>query len=441
MNLATPLTDSASNSQPSSDATGATGRRTAVKLIWLFLATIVALLIRRPDQLLRPYLWVEDGRVNLPAFAAQGWSMVVEPIVGYLSVPMRAVFAIAASISFRWLPELLAALTVAATFAVVATIAMAPTLLRYRSLCAIAVLLVPTAPEVFGVSLYLLWWFSLLAVLPVLWAIQPGNHMGARVVLLIVGGLSSTLIIALLPLYLLRAALLRNAGEIIVLVIAIALAATQFSVMNSHGAHMELPLSWLSAEATVSRFLGMYPLWWPRIPYPAGYLSLGLAFAVFLALAIRPAAQNERLVRGTFVLLAALLVLTIAASILRVRPEDMHSVAAGPRYFFLPYAIISWLLIQIAANARGHWRSIAVILLLTATLNALVHGRARHPPKPWRTHVERCTGSDFYSFPIHYEGYAAHGITWSVTLSGNDCRRLLRRSLIDGSDELRASAP
>jgi hypothetical protein len=47
-------------------------------------ATVVVLFLRRPDQFLSPYIWVEDGTIVLPAFAARGWWSILEPVNGYL---------------------------------------------------------------------------------------------------------------------------------------------------------------------------------------------------------------------------------------------------------------------------------------------------------------------------------------------------------------------
>ena len=120
------------------------------RLAWLWVVFLSVLVFRRPDQFLAPYIWVEDGTINLPDFLAHGWSFVAHPIVGYISLPIRVIFGLATSLSFRWLPEIAFVLAMLFAFGIVAAVACSPTALRHRFLCATAMLVIPTNPEVFG---------------------------------------------------------------------------------------------------------------------------------------------------------------------------------------------------------------------------------------------------------------------------------------------------
>src|SRR5262249_27446027 len=96
------------------------------------------------------------------------------------------------------------------TIAVLAAIALSPTQLKFRFACALSVLLLPTDSEAFGTSAYAFWWGSLLAILPLLWQREGRQYPLLRSGLLVLGALSSPLIIVLSPLYAVRAVLQRT---------------------------------------------------------------------------------------------------------------------------------------------------------------------------------------------------------------------------------------
>lgn len=132
-------------------------------------ATLLALILRRPSQWINPYVWVEDGRDLLPDFLQYGWSTLFHPIAGYILIPNKLINAISVTLSFRWLPEISLVLVALMTMAVMVTLALAPTRLRAPWACALAVLAVPTDPEVFSTSAYALWWAGFLVLIPLFW--------------------------------------------------------------------------------------------------------------------------------------------------------------------------------------------------------------------------------------------------------------------------------
>lgn len=79
-------------------------RQAIVKALALAVITLLVMLLRRPDQFAAPYVWVEDGTVNLRDFLEHGWTSLWHPISGYYSVPIKFVHALSVTLSFRWLP-------------------------------------------------------------------------------------------------------------------------------------------------------------------------------------------------------------------------------------------------------------------------------------------------------------------------------------------------
>jgi len=123
---------------------------------------------------------------------------------------------------------------------------------------------------------------------------------------------------------------------------------------------------------------------------------------------------------------------SIALSVTRVSATVLHPVHAGSRYFFFPYILLSWLLLQIACSRTNRlWlRRAAQVILVVATVNALPHLWRSHEDLNWREHVASSIDFDSYAIPIQYGGPACS--SWYLTVSGAQAARLL------SNDRLRA---
>ncbi|UXI69222.1 hypothetical protein [Tahibacter amnicola] len=403
---------------------GALENRT-VQVVVLAVVTLLVLLYRRPDQFSHPYMWGEDGVVNTVHYAQSGWASLWQPVAGYYTLPIKLIYLISSSLSFRWFPEISLWLTTAFTFASLAAVAFAPTLLRWRWLCAVAVLLIPTGAENFAVSLFAGWWGSILALLALLWNTEQ-RRTGLRLGLLFVGALSTPLIIAIAPLFALRLFWYRHRDEVITVVAAALLAGLQlYALTHSPGPPKADSLGY-DTLLMLEKFFGYYTV--VSLEFVAhGWIQLaGAALVVFIAAA---GVFDRRSLGMAFALLALALAANILISIVRTPLPLVHPVVTTPRYFFFPYLLTSWMLIQLAAVPTRVTQVIAILALALGVRNAVEHGQHRHEPIDWRAHVDSCTRSPTYQLPVHTVGLAAS--TWSVSLTGEQCRQMVQRSLFD----------
>ncbi len=263
-------------------------------------ATVAVLFLRRPDQFLSPYIWVEDGTIVLPAFAARGWWSILEPVNGYLIMASKLITLSAFQISFGLAAHIALWLTVAFTTLVVLAVAFSPTHLRYKPLCALAVLLVPTDAEVFAVSEYAFWWAGILLILAVLW---DGGRPWLRAGYVLLGGLSSPLIGPVAILLAIRAAWERCSTGMALAAMAVSLAALQAGVAyvtihNSGAATLGL----LAAHTAVDKLVGFF-LFGSYTVHVGRFANLG--FVILGAIAALVWHRREMLGRP-FALLAAL---------------------------------------------------------------------------------------------------------------------------------------
>lgn len=403
-------------------------KREAILLVGLAIATVAILIWRRPDQLLHPYVWVEEGTITLPAFLHHGWLSLFYPVQGYLVLPSKLIFLLAATLSFAHLPVLTYWLTVVFTFLVVVCVARCPTYLRWPVACAVALLLIPTDAEVFAVSEYAFWWGIVLLLVALLWR-PEARQTPLRAILTVIGGGSSPLVIPLAGLFLVRACLLRTKREWVIFGIAAAMAIIQAACLivtgnishNSHGiiASINLPM-------LLEKFFGWF-VFWSKHSRVGTWRAMLIGTVVIVVLATAAFRNRRKLNVGTL-LLVACLVIVIAASVARAPLASIHPVLAGPRYFFLPYIVLAWLLIQAAHMSGTRGRVLIALLLISALHQTLQYGRRYQDPIDWQAQLHACaTSSKPYNLPIQFDG--SHARIWHVTLNGSDCSELLSRSL------------
>ena len=384
----------------------------------LIAVTVAILFARRPDQFLHPQMWIEDGFVTLRAFLEGGARILYLPLNGYLITATKLISYAAFATSVRWAPEIETALVVAFTCAVTAAIAFSPTHLRWPFLCALVALLAPTGPEVFAVAAYAFWWAGLLLLLALLWDADRGRA-GLRNAFILLGGLSSPLVVSLAPLFAVRAALTRRRDDVVALAFVALTAAAQAYAMSTQRAGEVVggALDPWAAWAGVTKFVGGFV----RVD------ALGPVMLVVLALVVW--SLRRRLDRH-FYLLAAAYALVCASVVLRI-PLDwflrMGATAEGARYFFYPFVLFMWLLLWLACEAGPLVRATCVAVIAVGILLGVPYMQWHHDAIDWRAQLDACASADHAELTVQYLGTAADA--WHAKFTGEECRALLAKSL------------
>jgi hypothetical protein len=391
--------------------------------VLLLLVFMLLLASRRSMQFMSPQVWDEDGTQIIRAFAEQGWPSLFLPVNGYLVTVPKLITMLSVSLSavnYPVVSTLLAALFIGL---VGVAIAMAPTKLNAKLLCALAVFVIPADPEVFALPLYTFWWASILLLLLVLWDEQT-PALGWRLVFLLLGGLSSPVIAMVLPVLWLRAAVYRRQrGELVIAVVATLVTAVQvyFMVAGSAGS-MPPPKSII--ENIIPTFFGNFLIGnWPRANESLWIAGIGVA-CLALAGLVRSGT------RASTWLLMYLLVGAIGLSVARVDPAILHPHWSGPRYFFFPFILLFWVLIQFAASLEGVTaRRLMGGLLALSAANAVPVWSRTHDDLQWSDHLLSCQLFPRYVLPVQYDG--DRNSAWELSLSGADCQALSGRALLD----------
>jgi hypothetical protein len=389
------------------------------KTLLLFL-TVLVLVFRRPDQFIHPEIWVEDGRNVFPEYARWGFESLLLPVNGYYITIPRLLSLIAFKTSVFYAPGIETFLATLFTWSVVLAVALSPTHLRYKLGCAIFILVAPYNSEVFATTIYGLWWAGIPLLLAALW--RTGEREWLRCIFLVLGGLSSPVIVAAAAVLACRSLIERTWASVTAAVISCAIAAIQtFSILKlgaSAVPSINLPM-------TIGKFFGGF--------FGGGYASDSVMFAVALPLLVLAAVvvwDNRSKLGFPFLIMLALYALTIILSLARVSVEVLHPFLGGPRYFFYPYVLIGWSLLWIAAEASGPWRLAPVAILIVSIVLAAPNVTQRQDVLGWAKNLQACAESNDQNFElkVHFSGWDA--IAWSVRMEPADCRRAIAKSLL-----------
>jgi hypothetical protein len=333
----------------------------------------------------------------------------------YLLIP-KALSAISFSLSPMAYPALNTLFACALTMFVCVWVARTPLYLQGAWLLAAACLLVPTDPEVFGPGLYTLWWSSVLLFSLVFW--KPGHSwLAARGAVLILAGLSTPLTFAVLPFLWVRAiAFWKQRDERILALLATACAIIQ--VAPALEAKTDGAESIGNFSTVIPKFLGYYAV---RNIAPSAAWAAGLAVAALLVAAV--ILSRRKIFLGAII---GLWFVTVAMSGLRNDLAILDPVLAGPRYFFLPFILLSWALLQIGAESHlpklMRWSACA--MLAASLFNLLPVTTRFHSPMQWEDHLRSAAVFGHYDIPIHSDG--SPEMMWYINLPQKSLQRALR---------------
>ncbi|PPU21174.1 hypothetical protein XarbCFBP7610_03505 [Xanthomonas arboricola] len=398
----------------------------AAKVALILTATFLALYYRRPDQFFAPYIWVEDGTVSLPQYLRDGWRYLFEPVAGYLILPSKLIQLAALTLSGRHYPEIAYWGNLLFHAAVLCCIAFSRTTLKYPLLCALFTLLIPTDSEVFGTSHYAFWWGSLLLLPPLLWQQEDTRLPWARCFMVVLGGLSSPLVVVLLALFLLRNLLHRSRNELVITVLAIGCACVQLYFILSSGTHGSSLPDHLSIALLTEKFLGNFVYWAPSSPS-----TLWIGDALLASLVLAALIARKRLQWSHFAL-ATILAASTLISVSRAPLEMIDPFGGGPRYFFYPYIFLGWLLIELAPVVPRALGAVLALAVLAGLPQFIAYTPRGHHAIDWNAELTRCAeASTPYNFPIHFTGNRNQ--LWGVKLSPAECRRIGTEGLLDRS--------
>lgn len=245
------------------------------------------------------------------------------------------------------------------------------------------------------------------------WDFESKDYL-KRSVFIFFSTLSSPAFIITLPGMWVRLYISKNALEFKLTLFATFLAAIQSFLILNHSKAITLSINDINLtnlSKIISAFFGSY------ITINAQQelqLFFGYLFLIFYLIVIL---QKKNLI---LISLIYLLFSSIIISISRVDINIIHPIFAGPRYFFFPFIIQSWILLQITlSNYNYYIKIISSILLILSIINAIPILTRSHDELHWENHILSCKYFDNYRIPVHSDGNIAHA--WSFSINKKNC--------------------
>ena len=381
--------------------------------------------LRRPDQLLHPYVWVEENQI-LNMYQTHGLiQSVLSPYMGYFLWPTSFTVGFAAAVSFLHVPEIDYWLSTA-WFVATACLILLPEsslALRWRIGMVGLLVLAPMNPEVYGIALYSFWWTTLWPLISLMWS---KDYWWLRIPVLIIGGMSSLAGAALFVPYALLFALSRRRRDLVgaaILGLTFVVQAIAYITSSRAG---QVPIHpWRITQQELRNFAD-YALAWLRptntdfLAFAGACILLGLLGVVAYSAVRRRMPNTNEIIA----LVAGLLVVGVLSSV--AAPLLSDPILAGPRYYFLPFVVLSWLLLTIAATSELGWARVAAAGLIIMSLFALSYDFSRHEdPVSWSDQLAKCrTATGPFPVPVHYNGVISEMWPARLMITPETCHRL-----------------
>lgn len=393
----------------------------------LVILFFILLYFRRGQQFLYPEVWQEDGVINIVSFIENGWMNLFEPVAGYLITVPKLITNISMSISFLYYPEISTYLTWFFTIFVALSVIYSPTHLRYPLFASILIFFIPTDAEIFGLPLYTFWFSAILLFLVALWRENEKQYI--KNIFLFIGGISSPVIILLIPIQIFRSMVFKEKKEeLISLFIVILLSVVQINFILRTGTNTNIPvINFDFIYTIIIKFFAFYymkDLIYEEIfLFPFGILLLCIIILYWF--------YNKRDIY--FYILLFLLISSIGLSVIRVDPNIIDPILLGPRYFFFPYILLSWLLLYMLNQNKIYAIFIFFTILFSILLSLKNFGR-NHDSLQWRKHIATCQlSTDLYQIPVHLNGDKS--LSWSIVLEPEVCKELIKKDLFNIPEE------
>jgi hypothetical protein len=403
----------------------------SLSLLFLGLLFCIGIAARRPLQVLAPDVWNESGTYLLPSIIEKGLASWIEPVAGYSVLSARIIDTLALMFSFAYFPEISTYFSLLLATFVCLTVALSPTILRYPLACALALVFLPVEPEVYVIPLYSIWWMNILLLVSLLWRPEASSkkNLLLRSAFITIGSLSTPLAPLFAFFQCIKALILRGKSEIILGILSVMTGLVQLSYLRSSGSasgsNILGNLAALDLKLVLTRFVAEFyysPLW--EVDWQWMVALIGLLVLVGLALK-----QSLRKKHGLMIL-TLLFFIVVALTLVRTSIEGIHHLYGAPRYFFFPFLLLSWIMIQLFDWKESKIISSFVILgFLSSAIKIFPHYSRLQDPLDWRQDISNCLSWDQFVVSIQYTG--SNRSVWPLPIDKKLCQQAVSNSLLD----------
>jgi hypothetical protein len=351
-------------------------------LLYSAILIVLALVSRRPDAVLQPQFWAEDGTVFYAGAYTFGWHALLFPELGYFLTLQRLIAMVSLAVPLRWAPLVMNVIALAIQavpplfllterFAVIGT-------RRVRWYLVCLLLAIPVAPELHATITNSHWHLALLAFM-VFMAGPPTSIawcvFDTSVVLL--SGASGPFCILLLPVAVAMLWFRRNRWAGVLLALNCAGVALQAPAILLRSASARSPATLGATPMLLVRIMGgqviIGSLLGPKFPVLHPILTQAVVVGAFVGAALALVYMLTRAPRGLRLLACFGACIAVAGLWSpQVSPDHpqwpvMLQPYAGARYWYILVLAWVWTLLWLSGRERP-----AVIRILGALALALV---------------------------------------------------------------------
>lgn len=366
------------------------------EVIAVFLLVFIILLLRRPDAFTNPQLWAEDGKIFLQQNEQYGIKALTMPYAGYLHlVPRLVAFLFGAlSINYLYIPLCYnAAAFLITLFSAFTFLKSADRMgMRNRILYAIIFVAVPVSGELF-MNLTNTIWIAGLWLVNYLFAGRNRQYNIWLALILLIFSLTGPFSLILSPLcaFILfreRKTISRKQAAPLLIIITGGIVQLCFIMQSTRGMNRAFPGAgepyhlWQMVRYNITDILFARAAFLQRIP---GTVTLAISLLAFILLMFALFYCYRKIAQANKYILLASLLLFVVTFIVSFWPMESHTLAFDvPRYYFIPYTCVAWILI-IATDKIPQLK----VSLVYATFFALQLKNMRYalPDYEWKKQV------------------------------------------------------
>lgn len=394
---------------------------TKKSVVCILLVVTAILFIRKTDSFTNPQFWAEDGTIFFYQQLISGASSALEPYAGYLHLAPRLIAIIADLFPYSITPVIYNYSSLGLTLFVVLYIFSPRLKCDKKLVMALAIVLVPHPTNEVFVNVTNIQWTLCLLLIVTLLKDNPDRAFGninlQRIIdcsILILCGLTGPFVILAAPLFLCKYFRKKDSYTGLIFLLILTLSAVQlFFIMKTSvpaaGQGVYSIDHWskvIGQKLFGNLFLGHI------ISYQINAVILSV-FCISLPFLLLSFSLGEK---KRLFLISTYLYFGIAVAVssfykFKGNPLALVPLENGPRYFYVPYVMLTWSLIS-CLSLHEKWKKVTVLsLLFLILISSLSSGFRSHPYKDynWGFYSEKIGEGQKVHIPINPQG-------WFVTI-------------------------
>jgi len=375
------------------------------------------LFLRRPDAFLNPQFWAEDGVIFFKECYYYSFSSAYTPYAGYLHFIPRIIALISNKlIGVRLSPFFYNTCALIIYIAVVINVYSRRVNLNNKILYILSLCLVPCYGNEIFMNVTNIQWFTGILIIVILIKREPSSQFGniplqwaSDIMQLLLAGLTGPFIVILLPLYAIRLYIQRNIHSLVVGVVAGITSIIQLGFLlatsneaSNYGISVNYILKFFEFKVAYQYFFG-----WLNYSDKCAYFYL-IAYISLITYILKLIYSSKN--RNSLIFISCHF-LFIGATLIRMKGDPViFNIIGGNRYLYIPYVMLSWVLISEINKSNRIFIYLLLLLILSSSVSS--EFTTKYIDYNWKAHAEKI-GKENVEIPINPLG-------WSIILKKNE---------------------